>query len=467
MLAVEVRYLTGRCVATSADDRESAEWPPHPARLYSALVAVHYEDGGGGGERDALLWLERQPAPSIVASGASRRSVCTHYVPVNDAAVPRGSGDKAVLGATEVLPERRRRQPRTFPSVTPTDDRVWFVWPDAAPGDPVRRELGALVGRLTSLGHSSSLVAARLVDSAPAPTLVPADQGRLRLRIPGRGQLEALDAAHDVACRRGVRGRLPCDLQTYALVDEIAPDVPRTPFAEWIVFARRAGSGPDIATFAAVTGAFRDAAMSHAGDACPEVLSGHAADGSPSRTDHVAFVALPFVGDERGDGRLLGVAALLPRTISSDDRRAVLRALGGIREITMGRGGRWSVSPSDASDTARALDPDRWSGPACEWVTVTPIVLDRHPRELFGEESAAIVAASCERLGLPRPTVTVEPTSTVAGVPHARAFAARAKGRGAALRVHARIRFPSAVRGPLVVGAGRFRGFGLCAPVHG
>ena len=39
MLAVEVEFLMGRSLATQTDERTEAEWPPHPQRLFSALVA--------------------------------------------------------------------------------------------------------------------------------------------------------------------------------------------------------------------------------------------------------------------------------------------------------------------------------------------------------------------------------------------------------------------------------------------
>ena len=37
---IEVNFLTGRYVATFHNDRRQPEWPPHPARLFSALVAA-------------------------------------------------------------------------------------------------------------------------------------------------------------------------------------------------------------------------------------------------------------------------------------------------------------------------------------------------------------------------------------------------------------------------------------------
>ena len=72
MLAIEVTFLTGRYVATSYSDRRRAEWPPHPARLFSALAATHFSDEAPSpGERAALEWLQRLDAPELAVSDAS------------------------------------------------------------------------------------------------------------------------------------------------------------------------------------------------------------------------------------------------------------------------------------------------------------------------------------------------------------------------------------------------------------
>ena len=72
MLALKIEYLTGVCMATRHDDpsRASAEWPPHPDRLFSALVAAaaHLRDEGVPNAKSsipdtalrALKWLEQQ-----------------------------------------------------------------------------------------------------------------------------------------------------------------------------------------------------------------------------------------------------------------------------------------------------------------------------------------------------------------------------------------------------------------------
>src|SRR5437667_5923182 len=88
MFGLEVQLLTGRYVATAYHDRMAPEWPPHPARVFSALVATHFdEQGPDPAEREALYWLERQGAPLVTASAAGRRDVVRVFVPVNDLTV--------------------------------------------------------------------------------------------------------------------------------------------------------------------------------------------------------------------------------------------------------------------------------------------------------------------------------------------------------------------------------------------
>ena len=113
MLVLRIVYLTGRAVATEYNDRDEPEWPPHPARLFSALVAEHAE-APDPAEREALLWLEKAAPPSIAATPASVRRTVTHYVPVNDAQVPRSTTGKIVRPEVEEWPvsdEERIRNP--------------------------------------------------------------------------------------------------------------------------------------------------------------------------------------------------------------------------------------------------------------------------------------------------------------------------------------------------------------------
>ena len=109
MLAIEVAFLTGRYIATAYNTRTEAEWPPHPARLFSALVAAHCAVDVTGhssraGERGALEWLERQGPPLICASAAARRDVVTVFVPVNDVALTNVDDEATVFGRPSAPP---------------------------------------------------------------------------------------------------------------------------------------------------------------------------------------------------------------------------------------------------------------------------------------------------------------------------------------------------------------------------
>lgn len=385
MLAIEVNFLTDRYAATAHNDRETGEWPPHPARLFSAAVAGWAEAGQDDSEREALLWLEAQPAPGIAASEANPRRTVSHFVPVNDARVigeawyGRRSGklddledqfdgemersggeltrkaerlrDKiekesdianhnqvaepgttSVESALALLPDGRGKQERHFPSVTPQEPRVTLVWPHAEPSDAVRAALDRLLERVTRMGHSSSLVSCRLVDDPPHPNWTPGS-GSSVLRCVGPGQLAALQQRYDL--HKAIKPRslpfLPVGYGEAAggsgLPSPLRPDTA----GDWIVFELLLGSRsrrfPSTRAFD-VASTMRAAVMSHTEDPIPEGLSGHRPDGSPTREPHVGFLPLPYVGFQHADGRIMGLAVSLPLSLDDVSRRAVLRAVG-------------------------------------------------------------------------------------------------------------------------------------------
>ncbi len=104
---------------------------------------------------------------------------------------------------------------------------------------------------------------------------------------------------------------------------------------------------------------------------------------------------------------------------------------------------------------------------AITWASVTPVALDRHGKSArFDAAAEAQIAEACEHIGLPRPTlVELSSTSFIVGAPHARTMPALRRKDGSARRhVHVRLEFPEPVRGPVLIGAGRFRGYGFCMP---
>ncbi|NYZ13543.1 type I-U CRISPR-associated protein Cas5/Cas6 [Azospirillum sp. RWY-5-1] len=475
MLAIAVEYLTGRAVATRRADRQTAEWPPHPGRLFAALVATLHEadltEEERGAARAALAWLEALPPPAVAASDADHRTVATVWVPTNDrempAKAPRKGDGPELLG---LLPDRRLRAARAFPSVNPRERTVVFQWPDA-PADAAGRHAPAidrLAREVTCLGHSSSLVRAALCPSPPPPTLVPAEAGDVRLRVPRRGRLAELEGSF----ARGQRPS-PGGTATYA-----APRTDRGPAitpGDWIAFERVAGPVIPLRAAEGVAAAVRAALIKRAADPVPASLCGHEADNTPTRGPRIAILPLPHVGHTHATRELLGFALLLPPDLPTADRIALYRALETVdgdgvvdefHRLALGPPGRWTIArrPDPALKTLRR---DRWEGPARRWASVTPVLLDRVPKPQPGRDLAAVVAASCRFAGLPEP-VAVERVSDppVPAVPRAGAFLLdKRPERPVRVCTHLVLEFADKVAGPVLIGAGRHRGLGLFAPL--
>lgn len=557
MLAIEVELLTGRYAATAHNDRGRAEWPPHPARFFSALVAaLHDHDEVDLAEREALLWLEKQDAPSLQVdpeSKVGRRQVQDVHVPVNDVtlgedtesfetaarraieeanqkvakaeakldteksktpptsdrvvqaekavarakeelikkneALAKGPPAKDVAAAVALMPERRTRQARTFPVVLPETPTFAFLWPTVDPS-PHRAALERLFSRVTRLGHSSSLVRCALADGDVTPTLAPSDEGDVVLRVAGPGQLDRLDRTFEQ--HRSVQSRvLPARPQRYR---SAFPTTAETTLAEsvfsadWVLFERVGGARPLSSRSTDLARALRGALIeAHGNQALPATISGHAQTG-PTQQPHVAFVALPFVGHEHADGALMGCALVLPREVAGPDRELLLRLVAKWEkerandrgDLTLAGGTLPPLHVRRVDVSAKlALDPMRWSRASARFITATPIALDKNPGNLRSNlertaykaalEAQQTIGDACQRVMGVRPTsVEVSLAPLLPGAQHVRDFLPwpGRPGRTPRVRVHADIRFPEPVRGPLIVGAGRYFGLGLCLPVE-
>jgi CRISPR-associated protein Csb2 len=213
----------------------------------------------------------------------------------------------------------------------------------------------------------------------------------------------------------------------------------------------------------------------------PDWITGHEGPGGPpSRKSHLAFLALAHVGRGHADGRLLGVALAVPKEIEiADQRRCLSNFLyddqGEPRPVRLrfGRLGTWDVRVEDREDRPMTLRPETWTAtgsvpPSRCWASVTPVVLDRYPKAPGDAERT--IRQGCTRVGLPEPEhVVVTPAPPFVGVPHARAFPPMLSGQqgGRRFHTHALIAFPEPVVGPVFLGAGRYRGYGLCRPWDG
>ena len=150
-------------------------------------------------------------------------------------------------------------------------------------------------------------------------------------------------------------------------------------------------------------------------------------------------------------------------------------------DLRLGRLGSWRIVRETRESPPLALQARTWTRPSRCWATVTPIVLDRHPKadyvkdlRSWMEEVAEAIAESCHRQGLPEPfAIDVNKNSWHRGVP--RAVPGKTgfplmpvkPGQPARQQVHACLWFGCEVEGPVLLGAGRYRGYGLCKPLAG
>ena len=464
MFALRVTYLTGRvysAVFGDGDDKREPEWPPHPSRLFCALVSAW---GDGGAEEDlrpALDWLENQAAPTIYAGNCTRRKLVQAFVPVND--------DRS-------LPEDRKRKGRTFPSATLSHPDVYFVW-NAAPPANLLPVFDGILKRTSSLGHSSSLVSVEIANTIHSEGLTVLEPDALegdRMRIAYPGRLNELMERYKRFERDPNKIHRPTLGRTTLYAPPPAPEqrIPKGIFDHMIILRRDEGPRCSLRSTLSVVAALRGAILKLAPQPVPEYLSGHAPDSTPenpvrSERPHVALAPLPFAGAPHSTGDLMGVAALLPKALTREETAACWKVISGIEELQM-FWGRWKISVTDAEERRRGLRPEMWTRPCDLWSTVTPFVFDRYPKDPYGPEAVQIVREAFARVGLPEPCeLDLHYNPWHIGVPKASLFppALAKPGKSQRYHCHVRARFDQRVAGPVVAGAGRYYGYGLFAPL--
>jgi CRISPR-associated protein Csb2 len=487
MFALGVEFLMRRAIMARWDSREEPEWPPHPDRVFMALVAAWGENGTADEGRKALEWLERLPTPPAlrVSEEASFRSRFITYVPVNDSYSPISKKGKpeTPLGS---LPFGRGRNSRSFPAVAPAESTFFLRWEVQVP-DNLRPALEALCEQVTYVGHSATPVRIWIEtdDDKTKPNLFPTEgTAAFRLRVFGPGRTASLKHRFDADLRP-----IPALWSGYApRTKPKTSEVKDGPFDPGLIVLRQMdGRKFSLESCGMIADAIRNTLMSRFGSNPPDWLSGHAPDTGPSKRPRPAYLPLGFVGWDHADGHLLGMAISLPADFPREDTETLFSLLaqhGESEEIAapdvgffrlritnpaLGRFvGEMLLELDERPPRQRAvtLRPDTWTGPADLWTTVSPVVLPQFPRRHLTPED--VIAQACEVAGYPLPlNVRASFAPAMAGVPHSRSFHIKPR-RDKAPRplTHAVIQFAHAVRGPVLIGAGRYTGFGVCRPIR-
>lgn len=520
---ISLQFPAGRYVAAAWGDKDAVEWPPHPARLCLGLVDVLHRSGNLPAMREALEWLFAQGPPVIVVPGeknADLRTLDGIFVPQNPS-VAEGV--------------KHPRKQRSFPVVflDPDKPTVFLNWADVEISESFAATLRTFLENLPRLGHSASLVMASVFDDE-IPTgegwrtirpMDEADSGSpdFRLRVAWDGLLRSAEEVFDAAGRAAEMENLISATERSAKPDKplkpaASPRGRHDPRHRWHGYVEVRGSLPqtslwndNILVLSCVGGdrlglpsvwqlteVFHKTLIDRwsrdpSRGPVPEWISGHrtgdaGSDTAPTIKNHLAIFPLPFVGGRHATGHLLGIGLAFPRPETAGLDAATLRfqwrqALSalfedhddGVLELSP-RDKAWSVRlrPDDSPDPKLALRPSRWTRPSAVWTSVTPMILDRHPKPPFEKDPAGwrrscvrIIADACRRLGLPAPLeIQVSPHSALPGVPPAFAFPVLSArpGRPSRFHIHVTLRFAEEIQGPLLLGAGRFRGYGMLMP---
>ena len=164
----------------------------------------------------------------------------------------------------------------------------------------------------------------------------------------------------------------------------------------------------------------------------------------------------PDVGFQHSKGRIHGLALWLPE-LESVERLQVRGAALAVRRLT-GRGVDVTVMPREDEPRPVAANPDRWCGSSRRWATPFPAIHERR-----GRLDLAEVARWCEHAGLPAPIAFRSTRGPlVRGAVDLAPAEVNLPGKPGLPYSHLELLFEKPVVGPVVIGAGRQRGFGLC-----
>jgi CRISPR-associated protein Csb2 len=467
MLSVSVEFLHGTFRGdpdgtANTGQLRRGEWPPSPSRLFAALVAA---DGTGDAcrvtEGSELEWFERLPPPVIHADPD----------PVHQPLSPRFVGQHGggpAKGTHLEYVGRSGAANRPGVRVAPRSASVVYEWDVTPPDATIVEALRLRAARVGYLGSADSPVRARvgtepLAHPADAGAFVPDRQGGSLINVTQEGDLARWDRLHELWTERGAsagRSQSPALRHPVAyrspLSDELRDE---GEVAAWLRL-ETALSGRRVS---ALTTTFKAAVLSRYQELHgepPAVLHGHGFSGTGYEL--ARYLALPDVGFQRSRGRIHGLALWLPPGSDPAVRRMARDAAFSVRRLR-GLGVDVAVVPRDDEERPVAADPDRWLRASRRWATAVPAVHERR-----GRLDLAEVARWCEHAGLPAPVAFRSArTPLVTGAIDLAPVEVNRPGRPALPYSHVELRFEQPIPGPVVIGSGRQRGFGLCVPLDG
>ena len=481
IFCLTVRYLDPVPQFHGRNDDGDPEWPPSPLRLFQALVCAaatrwreqQFEDYA----QPALQWLEWQQPAVVTPSVPDRSFGYRMYVPNN-------SGDLMTAAWARGDTETTMAKFRVEKDVRPTHlngEAVHFLFPLPDGQCPHFEVLQAAARSITHLGWGIDMVAgnAELLTDEQAAALKGQiwrptdDKSGTPLRVPMDGTLDGLMTKHAAFLGRlSKEGFKPVPpLAAFKVVGyRRATDPSARPWCAFAILKPDASGNRafDTARRARDVAAWTRHATAEVCRDWPDALSfvhGHGADGNQLKgeTADQRFQYLP----------LPTINPVLNRVESI--RRVLIAAPSGfrdriefIRRRLPGQDLMWDGMPVGLLNILPASDwvLKHYTRESTTWSTVTPIIWpgydDRDSRKTEGLLRKAFVQGGVSK-ELADGILDLEwrHVGFRAGLDLAKNYTRPDKLTGPMF--HVRVRFSHPVRGPLAVGAGRYRGLGLFA----
>jgi len=385
---------------------EAREWPPSPLRVFQALVAsaARLNPKLDGAEHYALQFLERLPAPIVIAPKPEYLDGYRLSVPNNemDLVAKAWAAGKYFEHGGDNDPATHRTMKRVTPILIPEDSCIQYLWQvdqgsDLSPLFQVARAMSACGWGLDMVVGDARILPSEDTGESNTQKWLPVSMGAtVRLRTPADGTLLALKKRHtEFLGRLGPDGMTltpPAPLSAFRLVgyrraDEPAPKAVAA-FKFMLPDASRYRSFDTARRGLTVAGMMRHVLSRCARKAGWEEqrinsqVLGHqketqatgSVDTSLGRLAILPLPSIEFRGDARGE--VAGAIRRVLVTSFSAGMGEVIqwagKALSGDDLIDEGTGevvASLSQIPKDDQVLGRYL------GYSSSWTTVTPVVL--------------------------------------------------------------------------------------------
>lgn len=474
ILKLRFRFLQplahGRC------DGDEPEWPPSPLRVFQAMTAAV---SARWNEREDIVYalpalrvLQSSATPEIVACVGSPSEVRTqYYVPDNtaDLLVPSWKKGESNKGVT--------RTDKVVRPIHLDGETVSYLFQFEQPLGEHFETLRAAARSVTHLGWGIDMVVgdAKIVSAEEAAQLqgerwTATNSNGTKLRVPTQRTLDDLVRKHrDFLGRVTSEGYRPVPplreykLQSYRNTSEPEP----RPCCVFQILRPDAKGYRPFGTASRT----RDVAawVRHAvADVCRDwediasFVHGHSEDGGANRgpNSNLRFQYLPLPTIASYDSRTRFGAirrVVIAAPIGFDDR------INFIRKRLIGKELTWEGKTHGILNLAGQQDwvSKQYTGTATCWNSVTPVILDGFD-DCNPAKTKRLICKALSNAGIKTEAeFEWQSFGYRAGVEPANAFLRPAKLNGT--MVHLRLKFAKRMAGPIALGAGRFRGFGLMA----